>query len=91
VGDLVDVQLPAVLRVPEVPDVEAGQNLKKKHFINKYLFLFLKTLAGTKLRGFAWRQDIQHNDNLQNSTQHNDLCISVSFLHDSKSIKFKML
>jgi hypothetical protein len=47
VGDLVDVQLPAVLRVPEVPDVEAGQNLKKD-FIRKIFIFTLKILVGTK-------------------------------------------
>ena len=30
-GDPVDVELPAVLRIPEVADVEAGQDLKTSH------------------------------------------------------------
>ena len=48
-GDPVDVELPAVLRVPEVADVEAGQDLKNSHRHHFCLFFYhfnkLKLLA----------------------------------------------
>ena len=37
-GDPVDVELPAVLRIPEVADVEAGQDLKTSHRHHLCLF-----------------------------------------------------